>query len=303
MQNLEKWENLFLVDGLIYCKKTKRPYTGTILFDSHSQINRYVDTKNGIVHGKVKIITKIEDSVSNETFVRESLGTVENGISRGKLIEHSDDGILLSKSDFSIEVDEDGVFILEDGTKQIYDKNGHLSEKQIAIIDDPDKLLETYYYYNNGNVQAKEVYFKNATSKTTGYYKNGEVEYIANSKDNNYDGYYLSYYNNGVKKEEGFYSEGIKHGTWIYYHPNGNKKKEGVYSDGVPHDEWIFYNSDEKVIKKEYYLYGKKHGLHREKTNKGGLIEVIYKNGKRLGKDNMLNRFRFKHETIFESDI
>ena len=42
-------------------------------------------------------------------------------------------------------------------------------------------------------------------------------------------------------------------GHWVSYYDNGQKKEEGNYNDGKQVGKWIYYNSDGSIEKTEEY--------------------------------------------------
>jgi antitoxin component YwqK of YwqJK toxin-antitoxin module len=57
-------------------------------------------------------------------------------------------------------------------------------------------------------------------------------------------GWWIFYYDNGQKKEEGIYSNGIKEGLWISYHLNGHKKHEITFTSGIAKGPARFFYQD-----------------------------------------------------------
>ncbi len=55
------------------------------------------------------------------------------------------------------------------------------------------------------------------------------------------NGWWIFYYDNGQKKEEGVYENGIKNGIWVGYHSNGNKKHEITFTSGLAKGPARFY--------------------------------------------------------------
>ena len=52
--------------------------------------------------------------------------------------------------------------------------------------------------------------------------------YLANSY-NPYSGKVMDYYENGIKKSEGYFDDGIKNGTWLEFYSSGKLKTEIIY--------------------------------------------------------------------------
>ena len=56
--------------------------------------------------------------------------------------------------------------------------------------------------------------------------------YLANSY-NPYSGKVIDYYDNGIKKFEGYYDEGIKDGIWLEFYISGKLKSEIIYINNM----------------------------------------------------------------------
>jgi len=80
-----------------------------------------------------------------------------------------------------------------------------------------------------------------------------------------YTGKVFSLYNDGTKKEEGKYRNGLKDGKWTSWHENGQKRKEGTYKDG-------------KMIKKK--VWNNAHLEHPTDVDNVNVYEKTYKDGK-----------------------
>ena len=52
----------------------------------------------------------------------------------------------------------------------------------------------------------------------------------------------------GVKDSVGTYKNAIKHGKWTYLYENGQKWKEGTYKDGKKYKNWKYWNKNGKLI-------------------------------------------------------
>lgn len=68
--------------------------------------------------------------------------------------------------------------------------------------------------------------------KEEAYYADGKIEYTGFYKDEKEDGTWVYYYDNGNKKEEINYSEGVLDGTTYEYAPDGSLRLEIHYNQG-----------------------------------------------------------------------
>jgi len=46
-------------------------------------------------------------------------------------------------------------------------------------------------------------------------------------------------------------------GLWIEWHEDGNKKEEGEYIEGLRHGRWIQWNEEKEIAAEEIYDKGK----------------------------------------------
>jgi antitoxin component YwqK of YwqJK toxin-antitoxin module len=107
----------------------------------------------------------------------------------------------------------------------------------------PDKYY-CIFYYTNGNKSHESLFrrqgiYKNVYhGKGIGYYRNGSIRIISNSKlsDGDLHGKYKKWYKSGELKVNGQYKNGNKHGNWIRYKRKGKEKKVTI----VGLIEWLF---------------------------------------------------------------
>jgi antitoxin component YwqK of YwqJK toxin-antitoxin module len=70
------------------------------------------------------------------------------------------------------------------------------------------------------------------------------------------DGPYFDYYPDGVTKEQGRYTGGLKTGEWRYFWKTGKLQVEGIYVRDKPHGEWRYYDEDGHLIANGVYRNG-----------------------------------------------
>ena len=94
------------------------------------------------------------------------------------------------------------------------------------------------------------------------------------------------FYENGQKKEEINFKNGMNHGLWTEWYENGHKKSEENYLEGKEdglETEW--YENGQKSFQTNY-KNGKEDGLFTYWDENGNKELVInYKNGKQLSKE------------------
>ena len=93
--------------------------------------------------------------------------------------------------------------------------------------------------------------------ENTLYYKNGQVRYEGNYKEENKDGKWIEYHWNGEVSDQGYYKNGEKYGKWTSYYLDGKISRKENYKNGKPEGEWTFYDIDSTIKGKLTYLKGK----------------------------------------------
>ena len=97
-----------------------------------------------------------------------------------------------------------------------YHKNGEIHHSK-EYIDDDTYIYRTYY--KNGQIEMENTYHFNY-KKCMQYYINGKLELECSFIDEEYDGIYTSYYEDGEIMENIYYEKGIKKITIL------NKERE-----------------------------------------------------------------------------
>ncbi|NOX46114.1 MAG: hypothetical protein GXO89_03955, partial [Chlorobi bacterium] len=54
------------------------------------------------------------------------------------------------------------------------------------------------------------------------YFKNGDLQEMITRKGNYFNGEYIAFYSNGIKREEGIYKKNRKIGVWKAWYKSGN---------------------------------------------------------------------------------
>ena len=94
----------------------------------------------------------------------------------------------------------------------------------------------------------------------------------------------IEYHDNGVKKSEEHYKDGIRNGSFIRWYDNGNKESECSYKDGVLHGTSNNWYANGNKESESHYNYGDPLGIWREWHDDGSRkYEERYKNGKLNG--------------------
>ncbi len=100
----------------------------------------------------------------------------------------------------------------------------------------------TIKYYNKVGdklvLESEEVFYENKVKKMAGTYKNDQR-----------DGQWKAWYEDGTLWSEGDYKDGKRNGLGIAYHENGKKYIEGMYKDDMRVGVWRFYDTLEVLVK------------------------------------------------------
>jgi antitoxin component YwqK of YwqJK toxin-antitoxin module len=100
-----------------------------------------------------------------------------------------------------------------------------------------DGSTRTIHYYKEVD-GAKQLYkfeefYEDGLKRVEGYYRNDER-----------DGRWNSWHDNGKLWSVANYKDGKLHGSQIVYYPNGNKYYEGRFENGLRKGVWKFWNED-----------------------------------------------------------
>ena len=106
----------------------------------------------------------------------------------------------------------------------------------------------------------------------------------APNKEKPYSGSVFDLYDNGQKKLNGRYRNGIKNGKWTWWNMDGQKKDEFTWKDGKVDGTWKWYSSNGTKMKEGNWKDSKLDGLWTEWYENGRKkIKGINKDGRRDG--------------------
>jgi uncharacterized protein len=132
----------------------------------------------------------------NGNLLREE--TFENGMEIGTMIEYNDTGVVVAKGDFV------------------------------------DGLEEGPWFYHYGDFTEEGSYKEGKRfGEWKGYYLEGNLLYSCSYTDDNYDGKYTTYWDNGNIKETGLYIMGQREGDWYRYNYDGTVFLITTYKNGI----------------------------------------------------------------------
>lgn len=114
----------------------------------------------------------------------------------------------------------------------------------------------------------------------------------------------ILYYENGKKKMETHYKDGIKHGRFIVWYESGVKGQEGYYKNGLKDGEFLAWYENGQVYVKNNMVGGKKEGIEYQWYEDGEpKAEISYKNGRQSGECRIWDEKGNLSVTIWEDDV
>ena len=170
-----------------------------------------------------------------------------------------------------------------------YHQNGTLRSsswhkgKDLSLFSCFDSNLEGpfEYYYENGNLEVKgnknkdkyylETYSENGTLEERTSHRCG-VEPFSTCSDQNLEGPFESYYENGQISEKGTIKNDEYHGLYKQYHENGQLWFETRFSNGERNGNYVQFYPNGQVAYRGNYCKGKAIGLHRGWDSDGNLV-------------------------------
>lgn len=121
----------------------------------------------------------------------------------------------------------------------------------IAFGCSQKKIVESTY--PNGNPMVEKYYHTKAgkliLDREVVYYANKQKKMDGTYKDEQRDGQWKAWYENGTLWSEGEYKDGKRNGLGIAYHENGKKYIEGLYREDMRVGAWHFYDTTGAQIK------------------------------------------------------
>ncbi len=85
-------------------------------------------------------------------------------------------------------------------------------------------------------------------------YETGAIKIEGNyDAEDQRQGLWVSYYENGIKWSESFYSHGIKSGHSVTFFPNGKVRYIGEYKEDKQIGNWRFYDEEGNLVTEENY--------------------------------------------------
>ncbi len=157
----------------------------------------------------------------------------------------------------------------QDTIRCYFDEQLSLTSKKQAVY--PGKMMaqpegwEAFAYYSNGETLMhgffadKKLKFKQGTF--TLFYPNGNRRAFTTFKNNETDGVFMSWHQNGLLSDSGVIQQQMRTGLWKTWYINGNVESAGNYSNGFAEGEWRWYRPNGKQATQEMYINNKLNDL------------------------------------------
>lgn len=118
----------------------------------------------------------------------------------------------------------------------------------VSYNDDEESPRDVYYYELDSEGQPTDV-----KVHETHYYQ-GNKKYIdGNVSENERDGLWYAYHQNGNVQTMAHYRNGKEEGVYAVYYENGSVRYTGQYKAGRRVGVWSFYDENEKLVKTENF--------------------------------------------------
>lgn len=117
------------------------------------------------------------------------------------------------------------------------------------------KVVESTYDNGNPNVvhYYKKVKGEKVLAREEIFYEKGSKKMAGAFTENQRDGVWKAWYEDGTLWSEGVYKNGKRNGPGTTYHPNGKKYIEGNYKDDVQVGIWKIWDENGNLEKEVNY--------------------------------------------------
>ena len=261
-QNLKEGKKI--LQGEEYYEKGKKIREIAFFIDGKKEIDAFLENgsqKRWYENGQLAIESNVTDGVFNgpwkEWYTNGQIGidgTKNDGKFFGKKTEYYNTGNIKSNENYVLGDNNGAIF---NGLQQYFDSAGTLSKEYIyeAIVNGR-QTRKGIEYYPSGT--KKEEYYESLTNRNAG---NCTITL---------EGQYTNYFENAQINESGIInSQEQKDGLWTKFNQDGEKIYEALYSNGYRSGEWTIYLNSEKIEVDE-----KKHAVYLRKimfANDGAL--------------------------------
>lgn len=138
------------------------------------------------------------------------------------------------------------------------------------------KLYESYDYFFNDSLQMKAFYKDKSLSIRDGefnyYHFNGHQSLIKNYENNQLQGPYKAFFENGILQETGEYVNNSKSGTWKTYYESGQLKSITIYNGNIANYSSFYENGNTNETGK--LLSDQRTGTWKKYDNQKSLLSL-----------------------------
>lgn len=202
---------------------------------------------------------------------------------------------------------ENGKFMGEEN----FNEAGQLNGKYCKYNDNGKKIQIGEYYHNPAEQGTGKTAVKSGLWITYDTNEHKIVEANFNT-DGEYNGKYIEYYPNEIKKREGMYEKNKKNGLWVEFYTNGQKKCECNYIQDKNSGLYQLWADNGNILIKGEYTNGNKTGIWTEYDSINNILSkgeyqdnykigewtVIHNNLKSKGIYKVFKKADFKNEKI-----
>jgi hypothetical protein len=115
------------------------------------------------------------------------------------------------------------------------------------------------------------------------WFENGNRKESGNYNEGKFDGLWTEWFENGGTHVSGFYKAGRKHGSWTTYFEVGNTRNKGDYLNGREVGIWTFYHLNGNRSEEGTYVNGIKDGEWRTWEEDGTPADLtLWRSGKEV---------------------
>ena len=185
--------------------------------------------------GKIKEIIKYKDGIENNIEITKGIKISQIKIKNGYIL-----GVLKNDK-------KQGLFKVFDSTGKQINFNYFINDTLIYegnFDKSNNKKGSWVFYWPNGEIKEKGVFFKNNKSEEWKYY-----------------------FENGVLQQQGKFLKNKPNGVWQWWYINGKIRRQEEYINGKENGLIIEYDTNGVVITKGEYFYGEREGNWEYKIN------------------------------------
>ena len=185
--------------------------------------------------GKIKEIINYKDGIENNIEITKGIKISQIKIKNGYIL-----GVLKNDK-------KQGLFKVFDSTGKQINFNYFLNDTLIYegnFDKSNNKKGSWVFYWPNGEIKEKGVFFKNNKSEEWKYY-----------------------FENGVLQQQGKFLKNKPNGVWQWWYINGKIRRKEEYINGKENGLIIEYDTNGVVITKGEYFYGEREGNWEYKIN------------------------------------